>query len=119
MKVYVAMYETVSEMDFGTYIKDVYDEYGSNHIEKELDVYEENGVDPEKMGHNAQCLGLFLSKKAANKAVHDYLLNRQKEYYNNNCDFDTKERRHYGDCIILETMNGVSVECGWVEEHRL
>ena len=119
MKVYVAMYEEVSEMDFGTYVEDVYNEYRNDCVKKERDLYKSNGIDPRKMGHNARCLGLFLSQKAAKKAVHDYLLDRQNEYYENNCDFTTKERRHYGNCIISDTMNGLAVECVWVEEHML
>lgn len=118
MKVYVAMYEGVAEMDFGTYLKDVYAEYGGcSHVAKEFDLYKSNGINPNEIGHNARCLGLFLSKKDATKAVHDYLLDRQNEYYENNCCFTTKERRHYGNCIIVEAMNGVTVECAWVEEH--
>ena len=120
MKVYVAMFEEVGQMSFGTYIKDVYAEYsGCPDIYKELDLYKSNGINPREIGHNARCLGLFLSKKDATKFVHDYLLGRQNEYYKNDCCFTTKERRHYGNCIIYESMNGVTVECAWVEAHTL
>ncbi len=119
MKVYVAMYEEVSA-SFGHYLKDIIKLYGRGYCDivrnemKRLKRYNISIDDLAK--HNSKCIGVFKSKKAALKACSGFIDEIEHGNIENQCEYDIVKHR-YGTCLLSDAVQGVIVECVWVEVH--
>ena len=119
MKVYVAMYEVVSA-SFGHYLKDIIKLYGRgcrDIVRDEMKLLKKHDIsidDLEK--HNSKCIGVFKSKKAALKACSDFIDEIEYGNIENYCEYDIVKHR-YGTCLLSDAVQGVTVECAWVEVH--
>ncbi|MBO5939638.1 MAG: hypothetical protein J6R18_00385 [Kiritimatiellae bacterium] len=119
MKVYVAMYEVVGASFFGHYLKDVIKCYGRkcDIVRNEMKWRKMFDVSIDNFNkHNSKCIGVFKSKKAALKACSDFIDEIEHENIKNQCEYDIVKHR-YGTCLLSEAVQGVTVECAWVEVH--